>query len=147
MFSHTAPSRVGSRGAASTSHPARLGDQSIRDNSRRTWSEPYCERLRLEHRTVLAEFDAVSGQFFNGLMTVYQYQDLSKCYITKLNALLEELDEETKKEPPSMAQRALDWGYTPAEAEKMEHDLTAKESSNYNSSMNTFLYRRNVRGH
>ncbi|TFY72003.1 hypothetical protein EVG20_g985 [Dentipellis fragilis] len=134
--------------AAPTGQPARFeGHQSTQNLSRTTWSEPHCEKLRLEHLAVLAESKAVSDQFFSGLMTVYEYQRLHKRYTARLDALSEELDEELKKETPSTVQRAMDWGYTQEDAEKMWRNLMKQEDFYSNLSRNRFLYRRDVRDH
>ncbi|KAA1476664.1 hypothetical protein DENSPDRAFT_843688 [Dentipellis sp. KUC8613] len=148
MSSYNAPSHGVSPHISSSSQCPRLGGyQPTHDPSRKTWSDPYCQRLRLEYSTVLDEFDAVSDQFFNGSMTIYEFEGLYKHYTARMNALTEELDEERKKEAPSPVQKAMDWGYTKENAEKMWLNYMEQRRSNNDSSRNNFLDRRDVRGH
>ncbi|KAA1476678.1 hypothetical protein DENSPDRAFT_843712 [Dentipellis sp. KUC8613] len=148
MSSYSAPSHGVSPHASSCSQPTQIGDcQFTHNQSREVWSDRHLERLRLERCTVVAEFEAVRDQFSSGTMPTCQFQSLNKHYLARLEAVREELDEELKKEAPSPVQKAMDWGYTQEDAEKIWHNLLEQEDLNFRSSRNGFLYRRNVRGH
>ncbi|KAA1476697.1 hypothetical protein DENSPDRAFT_843742 [Dentipellis sp. KUC8613] len=133
---------------AQTNQTVRPKDQRpTQSPSRTTWSDPYCERLSVEHLAILSERDAVDDQYFSGLISVFEYQALYDRLTAEMDAVWEQLIEEKKKEAPSLVQIAIDWGYTQEEAEKKQHDLRDQGIFSYNSSMNNFLYRRDVRGH
>ncbi|KAA1476693.1 hypothetical protein DENSPDRAFT_843732 [Dentipellis sp. KUC8613] len=147
MSSHNVP---GPHHATSTGQPSRLeaGRQSTQNAPRTTWSESYLEKVRQEHFAVLAEFRAVNKQFFNsGHMTIDEYEPLRKQYMDRLDALSDEIDEELKKETPSMVQTAMDWGYSKEDAVKIRRNFLDRAKFYSRLRRNSFVHRRDVRGH
>ncbi|KAA1476708.1 hypothetical protein DENSPDRAFT_843767 [Dentipellis sp. KUC8613] len=135
--------------AGSTSHPiqSEASHQSTQNPPRTTWSEPYFEKVRQEHLAVLAESKALSDQYSIGNMTIDEYARLDKQYVARLEALGEELEKEMKKETPSTVQRAIDWGYSEEEAERIWRNVMKWENFYSNLGRNGHYRRRDVRGH
>ncbi|KAA1476695.1 hypothetical protein DENSPDRAFT_843736 [Dentipellis sp. KUC8613] len=139
----------GSHHAASAGQPSRLeaGHQSTQNPPKTTWSEPYLEKVRQEHLAVLAEFRAVKKQFFSGHISRSEYEPLREQYMDRLDALSDEIDEELKKETPGMVQRAMDWGYSEGDAEKIWRNFLDREKFYSRLRRNSFLHRRDAGGH